>query len=253
MVKRTAQQQFDQQAAHYNAQWSSWSEDSLRWMLEHAQCQPSYEVLDVATGTGFTALAFAPFVKHVIGVDISEGMLAQARAKAAPNVTFQIGAAESLPFADGRFDVVTCRVAPHHFVSVPKFLSEAHRVLRAGGRLLITDTTVPDHAPEVDAWQHRVELLRDTSHMRNYSPSAWRTFTEAAGFVVEEIGVIPETKSITMRAWMEKGGCTGEAAAEVERLFAEASPQVRAAFSINELPGGDMEFKWMRVVIAARA
>src|SRR5437868_576839 len=174
MVKRTAQEQFDQQAAHYNAQWNAWSEDSLRWMLEHARCQPSpqvipqviNDVLDVATGAGFTALAFAPFAKHVTAVDISEGMLEQARARAAANITFRNGAAESLPFGDTQFDLVTCRLASHHFVSVPKFLAESHRVLRDGARLLITDTTVPDNAPDVSGWQNRVEVLRDTSHMR---------------------------------------------------------------------------------------
>jgi ubiquinone/menaquinone biosynthesis C-methylase UbiE len=252
MVKRTAQEQFDQQAAHYNAQWNAWNEDSLRWMLEHAECQPTHEVLDVATGTGFTALAFAPLVKHVTGVDVSEGMLEQARTKAAANVTFRKGAAESLPFGDAQFDLVTCRVAPHHFVSVPKFLAESYRVLRAGGKLIISDTTVPDDAPDLGVWQHRVELLRDTSHMRNHSPRAWRKFAEAAGFVVDEIGFGPETKPITLRAWLEKGGCTGEGAQQVRRLFAEATPEARATFAITPLPDGDTAFQWLRVVLAAR-
>src|SRR5215470_7949201 len=115
MVKRTAQEQFDRQASHYNEQWNAWSEDSLRWMLEHAGCQPSHDVLDVATGTGFTALAFAPFARDVTGIDISEGMLEHARAKAPANVTFRNGSAEDMPFGDAEFDIVTCRVAPHHF------------------------------------------------------------------------------------------------------------------------------------------
>src|SRR5258707_2720861 len=195
MVKRTSQEQFDRQAAHYNAQWNTWSEDSLRWLVDRAQCRPSHEVLDVATGTGFTALAFAPLVKHVTGVDVSAGMLEQARAHATgvANVTFEKGAAESLPFAEARFDLVTCRVAPHHFVSVPTFLAESYRVLRPGGRLLIADTAVPDAAPEIDQWQNQVELLRDPSHVRNYSPSEWSSFAEAAGFAVEEIALRSET------------------------------------------------------------
>src|SRR5580693_4712522 len=102
MNRRTSAEQFDQQAAHYNAQWNKWSEASLNWLLDHAGCRQEDRVLDVATGTGFTALAFAARVKEVIGLDVSEGMLTQARANAKTeslnNVTFEKGAAESLPF-----------------------------------------------------------------------------------------------------------------------------------------------------------
>src|SRR6478672_3361744 len=75
----SAKEQFDRQAAHYNTQWNTWSEALLRWLLEHADAQPSDNVLDVATGTGFTALAFAPHVQSVIGLDVSTGMLAEAQ------------------------------------------------------------------------------------------------------------------------------------------------------------------------------
>ena len=129
MSKRTSAEQFDQQAAHYNSQWNKWSEASLNWLLDHSEAGAEDRVLDVATGTGFTALAFAARVKEVIGLDVSEGMLAQARAnaqaEALANVTFQKGAAESLPFPDASFDKVTCRVAPHHFLSITQFCAES--------------------------------------------------------------------------------------------------------------------------------
>lgn len=255
MPTRSAQEQFDRQAAHYNAQWNTWSEESLRWLLEHAQASSADRLLDVATGTGFTAMAFAPLVSEVVGVDVSEGMLAKARLQVQEaglsNVRFEHGAAESLPFPDASFDLVTCRVAPHHFLSVPKFLAEVRRVLKPGGRFLLADTSVPDTPREAGVWQNRVELLRDPSHMRNYSPSEWRAFVEGAGLKLREINTAQEQNPIMLRAWMEKGGCQGDGAAEVVREFASASAQARQAFHIEPQPDGDVHFQWLRVVLTA--
>ncbi len=252
----TAREQFDRQASHYNAQWNQWSERGLEWLLDHARAEPTHRLLDVATGTGFTALAFAPRVAEVVGLDVSEGMLAQARRQAqeagVTNVRFELGAAEQLPFADASFDRVTCRVAAHHFESVPRFVGESFRVLRPGGMLLITDTSVPDGMPEADAWQNRVEWVRDRSHARNYSPAEWRVFVEAAGFTVEAVERCDESTPITLRDWMKKSGCAGEAARQVERMFAEAPADARREFAIHPLADGDIAFQWMRVVLAAR-
>jgi ubiquinone/menaquinone biosynthesis C-methylase UbiE len=76
-------------------------------------------------------------------------------------LVFETGAAESLPFPPEGFDGVVCRLAAHHFLSVPKFVAEAYRVLRPGGRLLVADSAEPDNAPEVDASHNHVEVLRD--------------------------------------------------------------------------------------------
>lgn len=256
MSKRTSAEQFDQQAAHYNAQWNQWSEASLNWLLNHGECRSSDKVLDVATGTGFTALAFAARAKEVVGLDVSEGMLAKAReaaqAEGLPNVSFQKGAAEAIPFPDASFDRVTCRVAPHHFLSIEKFCSEAYRVLRPGGRILIADTTVPDGLPEVDAWQNRVEALRDTSHVRNYSLGEWRKLVSAAGFHVEQSAELEEEAQMSLEDWMKKSGCTGDAAAQVRVMFAEAPAEAKRIFSIEKKPDGDVGFRWLRVVLSAR-
>jgi SAM-dependent methyltransferase len=256
MPSRSSREQFDQQAAHYNSQWNAWSGDSLAWLIAHAHSQASHKLLDVATGTGFTALAFAPLLAEVTGVDVSVGMLREARersrAAGLANLNFCAGAAESLPFPAARFDRVACRVAPHHFLSVPRFVAEVHRVLRPGGRLLVADTSVPDHAPAADAWQNRVESLRDGSHVRNYTPSEWRGFIAAAGLALEEVDQVNEAVLVSMRAWIEKSGCHGETAAEVRRLFLEAPAEAVRAFSIARLPDGDIGFQWVRVALSAR-
>jgi len=213
-------------------------------------------ILDVATGTGFTAVAFAPLVAEVTGLDVSAAMLREARERGRTaglaNLVFETGAAESLPFPPNRFNAVTCRVAAHHFLSVPKFVAEAWRVLRPGGRLLVVDSAEPDNAPEVDAWHNRVESLRDPSHVRNYTPAEWRDFVADAGFVLEALEQVREPAPITMEAWLEKGGCHGEAAAKVRRLFLDAPEEVVRTFSITRMPDGDLSFQWVRVALAAR-
>jgi SAM-dependent methyltransferase len=213
-------------------------------------------LLDVATGAGFTAVAFAPFVAEVTGLDVSTAMLREARGRARAaglaNLVFQTGAAESLPFPPDRFDGVVCRMAAHHFLSVPKFVAEAYRVLRPGGRLLVADSAEPDDAPEVDAWHNHVEVLRDASHVRNYTPAEWRSFVAGAGLALEELDRVRESAPITMRAWLEKGGCRGEAAAEVRRLFLEAPAEVARTFCITHMPDGDIGFQWVRIALSAR-
>ena len=252
----SSKQQFDRQAAHYNQQWNQWSEASLAWMLERADCKVTDRLLDVATGTGFTACAFAPRVGEVVGLDVSSGMLEQAEVRAKsqniPNLSFRQGPAEKMPFPEGDFDLVTCRVAPHHFLLLNKFIQECWRVLKPGGRLLITDTSVPDGDPQVDAWQNGVEQLRDKSHVRNYPPAEWRQVIENAGFRLDEIELLEEPSPILLEPWMEKSGCRGQDAERVRQMFREAPARAREVFHITKSVGGDIGFQWLRVALLAR-
>lgn len=252
---RSAKAQFDKQATEYNAQWNTWSEETLSAMLAAAQPQLTDAVLDVATGTGFTALAFAPHVQSVVGLDVSPGMLEQAQKYAAgrgiTNARFEEGAAESLPFGDAAFDLVTCRIAPHHFLDVQKFLSETARVLKPGGRFVLADTTVPDDAPDAAQWQNAVEVLRDPSHVRNYTLTAWRQMTEAAGLTVTDCRTNGGGITIPLPDWLHKAGCTPEQSAAVREAFADAPESARQAFHIVTDAGGETVFTWQRVVLKA--
>lgn len=252
---RSAKEQFDKQATEYNAQWNTWSEEALSAMLAAAQPEPADTVLDVATGTGFTALAFAPHVRSVIGLDVSPGMLAQAKnyaeERGITNVAFEEGAAESLPFGDAALDLVTCRIAPHHFLDLPKFLSETARVLKPGGRFVLVDTTVPDELPEAARWQNAVEVLRDPSHVQNYTPSDWRRMTEAAGLTVTECRTNGGGITIPLSDWLHKAGCTPNQSAAVRQAFADAPETARQAFQIVTDADGETVFTWQRVVLTA--
>jgi SAM-dependent methyltransferase len=143
-------------------------------------------VLDVATGTGNTAFALAPYVRRVVGLDLTREMLDQARRIARErdilNADWVIGDAERLPFPDGTFDLYVVRAAPHHFQDVDAFLSEALRVLKPGFFAAFIDCAPPVPAREV---LHEVEMRRDPSHVRSLTVDEWVSRLERAGFEVE--------------------------------------------------------------------
>lgn len=253
----SARAQFDRQAEKYNERWASWSEETLRRLLQLADPKPDWRVLDVATGTGFTALAVAPHVAQVTGSDVSPNMLAEAakRADAAgvTNVDWVEAPAEALPFADAAFDLVTARIAPHHFNDVPAFLAETRRVLKPEGVFVLADTTVPNDEPEAAAWQNAVERERDGSHVANLSPAAWRALVEAAGLRVTDLDPAGGGIGLELSAWLETAGCAGARAEHVRKLFANAPDSARRAFQITTGADSETRFVWQRVVLRAVA
>jgi phosphatidylethanolamine/phosphatidyl-N-methylethanolamine N-methyltransferase len=109
--------------------------------LLHQELQSEFVLLDLAAGTGLLALKIAPQVKKVYGVDISAEMVGQAKVKARAsrisNVEFSVGDAYRLPFASTMFDVVVISNALHVMLEPERALSEAYRVLKPDGRLIV--------------------------------------------------------------------------------------------------------------------
>ena len=173
-------------AANYAKAAFHTSSERLREVLDLAQPKPTDLALDVATGTGNTALAMAPFVRHVVGLDLTREMLAHARRltseRSVANTEWVLGDASRLPFADDSFDVYTVRAAPHHFTDFDGFLSEALRVLKPGAAAAFVDCAPPAAARKV---LHEVEVRRDPSHVRSLTVAEWTERLEEAGFVVE--------------------------------------------------------------------
>ena len=146
-AKRLSQDRFGRYAASYVSSWSNAGGPDLERLVELAGGHPGREALDVATGGGHTALAIAPYVARVVATDITEPMLEAARefilARGAHNVDFRLADAEDLPFPGGGFDLVTCRIAAHHFPDPARFVAEVVRVLRPGGLFLLQDQVTP--------------------------------------------------------------------------------------------------------------
>ena len=187
--KSLSQARYTQFAEGYITSQTHAKGSDLQRLLAIAQPQAHWQALDIATGGGHTALKFAPHVAHVIASDLTPRMLDKARQfiverQGINNVSFEQADAEHLPFEDQRFDLVTCRIAPHHFPDVQRFLHECARVMNAGGMLILQDHVLPadeDSARYVDAF----ERLRDPSHNRGYAADAWRGMCQAAGIAIE--------------------------------------------------------------------
>src|SRR4029078_12698061 len=143
MNKSLVQQQFGAHAAAYATSTVHAKGASLSRLVELVQPKSTWQALDVATGAGHTALAFAPHVARVIASDLTAEMLVVAarlaNAKASATMDTAPADAEALLFEDARFDLVTCRIAPHHFPDIPTFVGEVWRTLKPGGTVAAVD------------------------------------------------------------------------------------------------------------------
>ena len=235
MSKELVQKQFGAHAAAYATSRVHAQGASLKRLVELIQPQADWRVLDVATAAGHTAYAFAPHVAHVTATDITPEMIPVAAKLAAErgitNVTLETADAESLPYPDGSFDLVTCRIAPHHFPHVDRFVSESVRVLRSGGILAVVDNVVPDDVTAGD-YINAFEKLRDPSHGRALSVAEWLTLFNQAGLAVFHHEVAP--KSMEFTPWAERMGASLETIAELRRLLLEAPESAAAFFRLTQ-------------------
>ena len=183
--KQLVQARFGPNAAEYAVSTNHAKGNSLARLVELARPQAHWHVLDVATGAGHTALALAPHVAEVVASDLTPQMLDAASQLACErgvtNLRTQLADAEALPFEASSFDLVTSRIAPHHFANIPQFLAEVARVLKPGGRLIIVDNIAPeDAAADLDAF----EQMRDPSHVHCLSPREWAQGMVGAGLAL---------------------------------------------------------------------
>jgi len=156
--------------------------------------------LDVATGGGHVARRLRGDGFQVVSCDPAPGMQ--------PDVVCR---AESLPFSDRSFDVVVCRIAPHHFEDVQAAAREMARVSR--GLVLVEDNLFCDEASE------QADRLRDPTHVRNYSEDEWRALLAEAGLEVETVE--RHEKRVPVADWLERVDCRGEDAVRVRELLAD--------------------------------
>lgn len=207
----------------------------LTSLVSAAALKGTEHVLDLGCGAGHAALAVAPHAADVTAIDVTPDMVAAASRLAADrgmaNVTFRVADVAHLPYADAQFDVITSRVAAHHFSDPAQALAEAFRVLRPGGQMLLIDSVAPEDAA-LDTFLNCFELLRDASHVRDWRPSEWLGMFQAAGFAS---GEVLEHFAIPLdgQDWVERMRTPPLKVETIRRLFADATPEQRDAFHIR--------------------
>ncbi len=236
-------------AANYTHSKFHSSPEGLREVLELAKPQLGDLALDVATGTGHVALALAPHVRRVYGVDLTREMLDQARRVAAErdvtNVEWVIGDAMRLPFADEMFDLYTVRAAPHHFPDVDHFLREAYRVLRPGRHAVFIDCAPPMPARDV---LHVVEKRRDPSHVRSLTVEEWVERLEEAGFEVDT--ATPRELDQDFEDWMNRMAVPEALASELAEVLESSQGEARRQLR-PERRDGKLWFAYWHALIRA--
>ncbi len=233
-MDREARQQFGPVAANYVHSAVHARGQDLAVLVEAAELTGDEEALDLGTAAGHTALAFAPRVRRVTGVDLTEEMLAAARgladARGIGNVRFVHADVADLPFERGSFDLVTSRFSAHHYAQPRQVVYEVARVLRPGGRFLLADTIAPEE-PALDTFINAVEILRDRSHVRDHTIDQWRGMLAEAGLA----SAVYQTWDLTLdfEDWVARMRTPSPAVAILRSMLTEAPADVRSAFQVR--------------------
>ncbi|WP_435180402.1 class I SAM-dependent methyltransferase [Halorussus sp. AFM4] len=163
-------------------------------------CAGASRALDAACGAGHVAGALADAgVPTVVAADATAEMVRTATDDFP--VEGAVADAERLPFADGAFDAVTCRIAAHHFPDPRAFLREAARVLEPGSVLAFEDNVAPEDGRLADFFDE-FERTRDPSHVAAYPRSTWTAWLREAGFEIEES--LTMTRKLNYEAWVDR-------------------------------------------------
>jgi len=172
-------------------------------------------VLDVGTGAGTLALALAPLVGEVVGIDLVPELLEAARREAPANVTFVEGDATALPFESFSFDLACSRRTLHH-VSRPELaLAELARVAKPGGRVFVDDQIAP--VDPLEAFElDRFERRRDPSHHRTLADGDFRDLFAANGLVLIRSRRFTHRRELDY--YLGLAGCAGEDAERAKDL-----------------------------------
>jgi ubiquinone/menaquinone biosynthesis C-methylase UbiE len=248
--KAHSQARFSQFAQGY-VEAAVFKSDELNRLVELAAPQPSWMALDIATGGGHTALKFAPLVGHVVAVDYAPAMLEAARgyvSKNVANVSYSGADAENMPFVSESFDLITCRVAAHHFPDPFKFMGEVARCLKPGGVFILQDLITPDDeraARYVDSF----ERLRDPSHVRMLAIYEWEGLCLDTELTVEAAEVY--RKPANMLDWAQRQGCDAATIQHLHVLMAQAPAPVRDWLNICCVGSDDAGFDHVYVLLRA--
>ena len=228
------QRQFGEQASAYlsSAVHAQGSEFAL--LQAELSGRADARLLDLGCGAGHVSFHVAPLVAEVVAYDLSQAMLDVVASAAAErglsNVSTQCGAAERLPFADAGFDFVFSRYSAHHWSDLGQALREVRRVLKPGGVAAFVDVMSPG-SPLLDTYLQSVEVLRDTSHVRDYSAGEWLRQVSEAGLFVR--GHSRQRLRLEYSSWVERMRTPAAMRQAIRELQQAMGEEVRQYYQIE--------------------
>ena len=234
-LKGAVQEQFGPVAANYLTSAVHAQGEDLPVMVQAANLRGVERVLDAGCGAGHTAASFSPHVAEVVALDFTASMLRQvevlARERGLENISTRLGDVESLPIADATLDLVVSRYSAHHWARPDKALREFRRVLKTGGMFVLSDVLgFSDYV--CDTYLNAIELLRDPSHVRDFTLAEWETFFAGAGFELEV--VFPYRIFLDFEEWTERMATPEASRVAIRGLYDIAPAEVKTAMGIVE-------------------
>jgi ubiquinone/menaquinone biosynthesis C-methylase UbiE len=232
---QVVQRQFGEQASAYLS--SAVHAQGTEFALLQAEVAGRSEarVLDLGCGAGHVSFHVAPAVGEVVAYDLSQQMLdvvdAAAAGKGLANIRTVNGAAERMPFADGEFDFVFSRYSAHHWSDLGLALREVRRVLKPGGVAAFVDVMSPG-SPLLDTYLQTVEVLRDTSHVRDYSAAEWLHQVSEAGLFTRSHA--RQRLHLEFASWVERMRTPEVMQRAIRELQQAMGAEVRQYFEIAE-------------------
>jgi ubiquinone/menaquinone biosynthesis C-methylase UbiE len=252
-IKKAVQSQFGKAAEAYVTSEGHAKGKDLAKLVEVSEASPEDRMLDIATGGGHVANALAPLVNHVTALDLTKEILDAAerfiRGNGHTNVSFVQGDAEELPFEPGSYDLVTCRIAPHHFPNVSRFVSEVSRVLKPGGRFLLVDNVAPEDE-QTDQYYNEIEKRRDYSHHRALKKTEWIRLLEEAGMQLIELHSY--NKRFPFDPWCERMQLPLEEKESLNQFMVNAPQKVKEKLRIQISDGKVITFEGESILIKAK-
>ena len=229
------QRQFGRTAAAYIESATHARGEDLDRIVALATEHGGERLVDVGTGVGHTLRRVAPSFAAAIGVDATREMLEAGHTvlegAGVANAILVQADATALPIASGSTDVVTSRLAAHHFADAAAAFREIGRTLRPGGLFVFVDNFAPDD-PALDAFINELERLRDPSHVRNHTVRGWRELLDRAGVATTVDSDTAVTK-LTTEDWLKRSQTPPDRAEEVRHRLRTASTAAVEAFQIT--------------------
>jgi ubiquinone/menaquinone biosynthesis C-methylase UbiE len=215
-----------------------------------AEAEKPDRAVDLGAGGGHVAYRLARHARRVVAVDLSVAMLEAvrmaARKSGLSNIETRAAPAEAMPFDDASFDMLGCRFSAHHWRDFDAGLREARRILKPGATAVFIDVVSPGYAG-FDTHLQAVELLRDPSHVRDYSETEWMSALGRAGFRVR--GTQKRHLRMDFQSWVDRMRTPDLHRTAIRSLQQWASAETAAYFAIE--PDGSFSIDTLQIEASA--